>query len=293
MNKTNPIFNLLLKLNLIKKKNLEIFSNETRDINIKVLSDKVSKVIFLEKIKTNNLYYRFKKKMVHGDKIKVFTKDKTIITKRTQEDKSRFNNFKKYVIGKDVCDFGCGNGSFLKLINKYSKYACGIELYEEYIRDLKSKYLNVFKNIKYSKKKFDTIFLFHVLEHFTDPVQELKKIKKFLKKNGSIIVEVPHGNDFLLRNCDKFKKFSLWSEHLILHTEKSLTKFIKIAGYKKIEIKYFQRYNYLNHLHWLNNGQPNGNIILRQKYDKNIDKSYNKFLNEAKMTDTIYCIAKI
>ena len=121
MNKTNPIFNLLLKLNLIKKKNLEIFSNETRDINIKVLSDKVSKVIFLEKIKTNNLYYRFKKKMVHGDKIKVFTKDKTIITKRTQEDKSRFNNFKKYVIGKDVCDFGCGNGSFLKLINKYSK----------------------------------------------------------------------------------------------------------------------------------------------------------------------------
>ena len=293
MYKSNPIYKLLINLNLIKRKNLEIFAKGTRDSNIKVLSDKISKVVFLEKIKTNNLYYRFKKKMVYGDKVKVFTKDKTIITKKTKEDELRFNNFKKHIVNKEVCDFGCGNGSFLKLINKHSKYVCGVELYDKYISDLKSKYLDVFTNIKYTKKKFDTIFLFHVLEHLTDPIKELKNLKKNLKKNGSIIIEVPHGNDFLLRNCDKFKKFSLWSEHLILHTEKSLIKLVKIAGYKKIKVKYFQRYNYLNHLHWLNNGQPNGNITLRKKYDKNIHKSYDKFLNEAKMTDTIYCISKI
>ncbi len=293
MYKFNPIYKLLISLKLISKKNLEIFSKETRDATIKVLSDKISKVIFLEKIKTNNLYYRFKKKMVHGNKVKVFTKDKTIITKKTIEDKLRFNNFKKYITKKEVCDFGCGNGSFLKLINKHSKYACGVELYEEYIRDLKSKELDIFNDIKMSKKKFDTIFLFHVLEHLTDPIQELKKLKKFLKKNGSIIIEVPHGNDFLLRNCDKFRKFSLWSEHLILHTEKSLIKFLKKSGYNKIKVKYFQRYNYLNHLYWLNNGKPNGNIILKNKYDIKIDKSYNTFLNKAKMTDTLYCIAKL
>ena len=293
MHKLNPIYKLLINLKLINKKNLEIFSKETRDANINVLSDKISKVIFLEKIKTNNLYYRFKKKMVHGSKVKVFTKDKTIITKKMIEDKLRFNNFKKYIYKKDVCDFGCGNGSFLKLINKHSKYACGVELYEEYIRVLKSKHLDIFNDIKLSKKKFDTIFLFHVLEHLTDPIQELKKLKKYLKKNGSIIIEVPHGNDFLVRNCEKFKKFSLWSEHLILHTEKSLYKFLNKSGYNKIKVKYFQRYNYLNHLHWLNNGQPNGNLILKKKYDLKIDKSYTKFLNEAKMTDTLYCIAKI
>tara|TARA_S200000501_G_scaffold276234_2_gene260141 strand:- start:37927 stop:38808 length:882 start_codon:yes stop_codon:yes gene_type:complete len=290
--KINPLFKLLLDLKMIKKENIEIFSNETRDSNIKVLSDKKSKVIFLEKIKTNNFYYRFKKKMVHGNKVKVFTKDKTIITKRTKEDRIRFNNFKKYILNKEICDFGCGNGSFLKLVNKQAKYTCGIELYEKYIHELNSKNYNIFNNISNCKKKFDTIFLFHVLEHLTDPIKELKKLKKFLKKSGSIIIEVPHGNDFLLRNSDKFRKFSLWSEHLILHTEKSLKKFLSKSGFNKINIKYFQRYNYLNHLYWLNNGKPNGDIILKKKYDINIDKSYNKFLNKAKMTDTLYCIAK-
>ena len=51
--------------------------------------------------------------------------------------------------------------------------------------------------------------------------------------------------------------------------------------------------NYLNHLYWLNNGKPNGNIVLKKEYDLSFDKIYTKFLKEAKMTDTLYCIAKI
>lgn len=292
MNEYNPVFKLLLRLNLIKKKNLEIFSKETRDSNIKVLTDKISKIIFLEKIKTNNRYYRFKKKMVYGDKVKVFTKDKTIVTKRTKEDLSRFNNFKKFIVNKDICDFGCGNGSFLKIVSDHCKFSCGVELYEEYL-SLNQKKFKIYPNITSTQKKFDTIFLFHVLEHLTNPIEELKNLKKFLKKNGAIIIEVPHGNDFLLRNCDKFKKFSLWSEHLILHTEISLIKFLKKAGFKNVKINYFQRYNYLNHLHWINNGKPNGNLIPKKDFNKMIDINYKLFLKKAKMTDTLYCEAKI
>ena len=53
LKKINPLFKLLLNFILIKIKNLETFYKETRDSNIKVLSDKISKIVFLEKININ------------------------------------------------------------------------------------------------------------------------------------------------------------------------------------------------------------------------------------------------
>ena len=46
---SNPIYSELLKLKLIKKKNIIKISNKTRDKNVKVYRDKLSKIIFLEK----------------------------------------------------------------------------------------------------------------------------------------------------------------------------------------------------------------------------------------------------
>ena len=48
----------------------------------------------------------------------------------------------------------------------------------------------------------------------------LAQLKSKLKKNGTLIIEVPHANDLLLKKL-KLKPYinlSLWSEHLILHT---------------------------------------------------------------------------
>ena len=71
--------------------------------------------------------------------------------------------------------------------------------------------------------------MFHVLEHIPHQIQTLKIIKKNLKKNGKLIIEVPHADDFLLNfdELKEFKDFTFWSEHLILHTFFSLKKFLK------------------------------------------------------------------
>ena len=45
-------------------------------------------------------------------------------------------------------------------------------------------------------KKFDSINLFDVLEHVTNPIQLLKNCHKLLRSNGIIIIEVP--NDYKL-----------------------------------------------------------------------------------------------
>ena len=51
--------------------------------------------------------------------------------------------------------------------------------------------------------KFDSIFLFHVFEHLVNPIEVLTQLESKLKKNGNLIIEVPHANDLLLK---KFKK---------------------------------------------------------------------------------------
>ena len=132
----------------------------------------------------------------------------------------------------------------------------------------------------------------HVLEHLYDPIEILKKIKQKMNDNTLLIIEVPHANDFLISeyDCEQFKIFTFWSEHLILYTEKSIMNLLNIIGFSKISVSYYQRYNVFNHLGWLSNGKPGGHKTTKFN-DVNLIKSYNDFLINEKKTDTliVYC----
>ena len=128
----------------------------------------------------------------------------------------------------------------------------------------------------------------------TDQVETLKAIRKKIKKKGKIIIEVPSAQDFLISidELPEFKKFTLWSEHLILHTEKSLRKYLTLAGYKKIKIKYVQRYGYANHLGWFLKKQPGGHGFFKKYSNKKKELSYMQNLIKEKQTDTLIAIGE-
>ena len=136
--------------------------------------------------------------------------------------------------------------------------------------------------------------MFHVLEHIPHQVKILKTLRKKLTRNGKIIIEVPSAKDFLLsfEKFEDFKKFTFWSEHLILHTEKSLREVLKKAGYKKIQVKYYQRYNFANHLGWFVNKKPGGHVFFKEIVDIKINRNYIEYLKRIKCTDTLIAIAE-
>ena len=74
-------------------------------------------IIFLEKIITDKDYYKnkYKSKLKKGRFISEtkFLDGKKIINKRVDDDKRRLKDFKKLILKKNVCDFGCGFGGFL------------------------------------------------------------------------------------------------------------------------------------------------------------------------------------
>lgn len=297
---TNPIFKELLKLKIVSKKNIVRLSTSTRDKKIPVYKDLKSGVIFLEKYITDTKYYETVKYKDDIRRVIEKSKRKTALIKTLkgniestilEDDKRRFFYFKKILKNKKILDFGCGWGGFLKQITE-AKLLTGIELREECINYIKKKIkkIEVTNNINNLNNKYDIITLFHVLEHIPYQIETLKKIKKQLSKNGKIIIEVPSAQDFLL-SLSEFKKFTFWSEHLILHTEKSLKTILKKSGYRKIQIKYYQRYNFSNHLGWFIKKIPGGHNFYKHITDKKINREYLNYLLRKKMTDTFIATA--
>ena len=300
----NPIFIELEKLGLISKKNLIVLNKRTRDKKINVLKDVKTKIIFLEKYLTNNNYYSSLK--YKDDNRNIIEKSKkreaniktvagNLKIPMIKDDYRRIDQFSKILNNKDILDFGCGWGGFLKNIQNF-KTLYGVELRKECINYISKniKRINISDNVNYFQKKFDVITMFHVLEHIPYQIETLKILKSKLKNKGKIIIEIPHAEDFLVLQDElkEFKNFTFWSEHLILHTYKSLRTILFKSGFKKINIQFYQRYNFSNHLGWFLKKKPGGHHHFKNIISDKLNKIYCENLKKQKQTDTLIAVAE-
>ena len=300
----NPIYDELIKLKLIKKLNLITLNNKTRDKKIKVIKDLKTKIIFLEKYITTNEYYSLLKYKDDDRKVSDKSKRKIVNVKTfsgniktpiIEDDYRRASQFEKNLKNKDILDFGCGWGGFLRNIKNY-KSLSGVELRKDCINFIKNNIqkIDISDNINSFDKKFDIITMFHVLEHIPYQIETLKVLKSKLKNKGKIIIEVPHAEDFLIlqEELKEFKNFTFWSEHLILHTYKSLKSILLKSGFKNINIQYYQRYNFSNHLGWFLKRKPGGHNFYKEIVSDKLNLSYCENLKKLGQTDTLIAIAE-
>ena len=149
-----------------------------------------------------------------------------------------------------ILDVGCASGWFLnELHRKYPAASCsGVDKYRSAI---------VFGNKKYKKIKliyadahdlpfkagtFDLIICTEVLEHVKNPGRVLLEIKRVLKKDGRVVVEMDSGN-FLFRAAwywwTNLRK-GVWKDaHIHVFNTKKLEKTILKSGFKIKKKKVF------------------------------------------------------
>jgi 2-polyprenyl-3-methyl-5-hydroxy-6-metoxy-1,4-benzoquinol methylase len=136
---------------------------------------------------------------------------------------------------KNVLDFATGNGRFAFLSRKAFPLAhidaVDYQSNPPELLKTRSTFLRYqsFSEFKWTKK-YDLIFLRHVLEHSHRPVDLLKKLASVLSRGGVIYVEVPNLNS----GCAKFfgrnwKGFYV-PRHINHFTKKSLTDVCLKAG---------------------------------------------------------------
>jgi len=100
----------------------------------------------------------------------------------------------------NLLDVGTGTGQFLNAAKPYFERVTGTEVSQSGLTVAKEKYnLDIvqgeLEGCNLPQEGFDTITLFHVLEHVPDPKKTIALCRDLLKKNGILLVCVP--NDVL------------------------------------------------------------------------------------------------
>lgn len=284
---------LLLDLDLISEDHVRLYSKRTRDnVNLPVWRCDKSGIIFIDNNESKQNYYEHK---IDPRKNKITIDKKEIETLPTDDDHRRHNQFNHQWSNKRWLDFGSGSGALLELSGHKANQAAAVELNQDNIEKIRQRGFDCHANLNtYQDCEFDVISLFHVLEHLESPIEILKNLKSKMNTQGKLIIEVPHANDFLLSklNLTSFKNFTLWSEHLILHTKNSLKVFLTEAGFSDIELFGFQRYGISNHVYWMQHGKPGGHIYYNDFFTDEIDAQYRRFLIDSNISDTIIATAR-
>jgi len=92
-----------------------------------------------------------------------------------------------------ILDYGCGTGEFLNACKSNGWIISGLEPSPD--ARAKANQLNqilIHESLDEIQKKYDTITLWHVLEHVADLNDTLKKLSSLLKENGIIFIAVPN-----------------------------------------------------------------------------------------------------
>ena len=104
----------------------------------------------------------------------------------------------------NILDFGSGSGVNLNMLEKFGL----VDIHEKNkfarvaIKNKNKKIKNLYSTLKIRKNFYDLILIADVIEHVKKPKNLLRSLKKFLKKDGRILITVP-AYQFLFSKKDK------------------------------------------------------------------------------------------
>lgn len=168
----------------------------------------------------------------------------------------QYKTIKNYFVGKSVLELGCADGAFTEMIIEDFEEITVIEGSSVLINRLEdrlkengsiaAKKINLITGFFESvdlEESFNTIIMGHILEHLDNPVSVLKKYKRYLNKDGVIIITVPNAMSFhriagakmnLLDNIYSLNETDLRLGHKRVYDGNRLKEDIKEAGLELI-----------------------------------------------------------
>ena len=145
---------------------------------------------------------------------------------------------KDYNVFKDisnVVEVGCGAGGILLPFKKAGKNVCGYDFDIDYLSYGKSKGIETKYGdwyVQTAENSCDLIILSHVLEHFLNPVVELKKIISKIKIGKYLMIEVP--GILNIHNAYESPILYFQNAHVYNFYEQSLRVFFTKLGLKVV-----------------------------------------------------------
>ena len=155
----------------------------------------------------------------------------------------------KNFIDKDsvpsLLDIGCGSGTFLDVCKQNGWQVEGVDpsplasksVFENYNIEV---HQGDFNKIKLNKT-FDVVTLWGVLEHMSDPIATIKKVKELLNNDGIFVFEVPSADcftsEYLKKNNFSPTRYIESGRHNIFFSKKLIG---QIAKNLNLKIEYLE-----------------------------------------------------
>ena len=154
---------------------------------------------------------------------------------------TKLNLLKKISKNKNHLDIGCGTGEFLNACKNSGFKTEGIEpsklAREQAINNYNLSVTHNTELDQFKSSQFDTISMWHVLEHIPELNKTIREFNRILNKNGKVIIAVPNHNSW---DAKYYKEYwAGWDTpiHLWHFSKLSIEKIFKIHDFKLIEKK--------------------------------------------------------
>jgi 2-polyprenyl-3-methyl-5-hydroxy-6-metoxy-1,4-benzoquinol methylase len=142
---------------------------------------------------------------------------------------------------KTLLDVGCYSGDFLDLAKKEGAITYGIELQSEACSIANSKHqgriLNTVVDEADFSIQFDIIIATGFIEHIPNPLGFMKKVKKWLKNDGILLIETPNAGSFIAKLLGKKWPPYQPIEHLYYFSKKNIKKFLNNCDLNILSLK--------------------------------------------------------
>lgn len=137
--------------------------------------------------------------------------------------------------GKNILDYGCGTGAFLKACKDHNYNTLGIEPNPVAVataakKGIKCEEPNYLKEIE--TQSIDTITLWHVLEHIHKLDYTLEQFDRILTENGTLIIAVPNINSYDSKYYKRHWAALDVPRHLYHFTPNGIEKVLKNKGFR-------------------------------------------------------------
>lgn len=145
-----------------------------------------------------------------------------------------FDVSRKYLKSEStIIDVGCGNGSLLTLFKNEGFNVTGVDTSKVCVEHLRTNEIKCIHGSVFSvnPSQFDYVTCCHVLEHIIDIDGFVEHLKKFMKPDGHMYIEVPDSTRYTTN--PPFQDFNL--EHVNHFTHMTLTKLFDKHGFQCTE----------------------------------------------------------
>ena len=163
---------------------------------------------------------------------------------RSAEEKNMrayLEGIKKFKRSGKLLDVGCATGIFMVEAQKDGFEVYGIDVSDYAVKIAKKRFGKCVKRqsvekAAYTKKKFDVITMFDVIEHLSDPKKVLDRLAMTLADDGLLVINTGDTESFLAKIQGRDWHFFIPPQHFFYFSEKTLRTLLAKSGFAVIQI---------------------------------------------------------